>query len=38
MDLNNKLKNFPHVYYTNLDNRVDRRCYMESQFKKWNII
>lgn len=37
MDLDNKLKNLPHIYYTNLDNRVDRREYMESQFKKWNI-
>lgn len=37
MDLNNKLKNLPHIYYTNLDNRIDRRKYMESQFKRWNI-
>ena len=37
MDLNNKLKNIPHVYYFNLDNRIDRRNYMETQFKKWGI-
>ena len=37
MDLNNKLKNIPHIYYFNLDNRTDRREYMETQFKKWGI-
>ena len=32
MNLKNKLKNFPHIYYTNLDNRTDRReNYMEDQ-------
>jgi hypothetical protein len=37
MDLNNKLKNMPHVYYFNLDNRTDRREYMETQFDYWEI-
>lgn len=37
MDLNNKLKGMPHVYYFNLDNRTDRREYMESQFERWGI-
>ena len=37
MDLNNKLKGLPHVYYFNLDNRVDRKEYMESQFDYWKI-
>lgn len=37
MDLNNKLEGLPHIYYFNLDNRVDRKEYMENQFKKWNI-
>jgi hypothetical protein len=32
MDLNNKLKGIPHIYYLNLDNRVDRKEYMENQF------
>ena len=32
-----KLKNFPTVYYMNLDHRVDRREYMESQFDRWGI-
>lgn len=37
MNLNNKLNNLPHVYYINLDNRTDRKNYMESQFDYWNI-
>jgi hypothetical protein len=37
MDLNNKLKGIPHIYYFNLDNRTDRREWMENQFKSWNI-
>lgn len=37
MDLNNKLKGFPHVYYFNMDKEVDRRNYMESQFQHYNI-
>ena len=37
MDLDNKLKGIPHVYYFNLDNRKDRRMYMEKQFNKFNI-
>ena len=31
-DKSEKLRNFPHVYYVNLDNRTDRREYMEKQF------
>jgi hypothetical protein len=37
MDLNNKLKGLPTIYYTNLDNRTDRREWMESQFDYWKI-
>lgn len=37
MDLKNKLKNFPHIYYVNLDNRTDRRDYMEDQFEYWKL-
>lgn len=37
MDLKNKLKGLPTIYYTNLDNRTDRREYMESQFDYWGI-
>jgi len=37
MDLNNKLKGIPHIYYLNLDNRTDRREWMESQFKNWGV-
>ena len=37
MDLDNKLNQIPHVYYVNIDNRIDRRDYMESQFEKWKI-
>lgn len=37
MDLNNKLKGLPHIYYFNLDNRVDRKEYIENQFERWNI-
>lgn len=37
MNLDNKLLNFPHLYYTNLDNRVDRKKYMEDQFDRWGI-
>ena len=37
MNLKNKLKNFPHIYYTNLDNRTDRRDYMEEQFDYWKL-
>ena len=32
MDLNNKLKNIPKIYYINLDERPDRKNYIESQF------
>lgn len=37
MDLNNKLKGMPCVYYFNLDNREDRKKYMENQFDRWGI-
>jgi hypothetical protein len=32
-----KLKNFGPIYYLNLDNQPERREYMESQFKYWDI-
>lgn len=32
-----KLKNLPPVYYINLDDQIDRRQYMETQFKYWEI-
>ena len=37
MDLENKLKGFPMVYYINLDHRTDRKKWMESQFNDWGI-
>lgn len=37
MNLKNKLKGFPTIYYTNLDHRNDRREYMETQFDYWGI-
>jgi hypothetical protein len=37
MDLENKLKGIPHIYYFNLDNRTDRKQYMENQFNNWGI-
>lgn len=37
MNLNSKLKGFPSVYYLNLDHRIDRKEYMESQFDYWGI-
>jgi hypothetical protein len=37
MDLNNKLETIPHIYYFNLDNRTDRKDWMEFQFERWNI-
>ena len=37
MDLKNKLKNIPHIRYLNLDERVDRRDYLENEFKKYDI-
>lgn len=32
-----KLAGIPTIYYFNLDNRLDRREYMESQFQRWGI-
>lgn len=32
-----KLKNLPPIYYLNLDDQTDRREYMETQFKYWEI-
>jgi len=37
MNLKDKLIGLPPVYYVNLDNRLDRRNYMESQFERWKI-
>jgi hypothetical protein len=33
----NKLKNIPKIYYLNLDEREDRKEYMETQFDYWEI-
>ena len=32
-----KLKNIPHIRYLNLDERVDKRNYLENEFKKYGI-
>jgi hypothetical protein len=37
IDLENKLRGFPHVYYFNLDQKTDRKKYMETQFDRWGI-
>ena len=37
MNLNDKLKNIPKIYYINLDERPDRKNYTESQFDKLKI-
>ena len=37
MNLKNKLETIPEIYYINLDNRKDRKEYMESQFEHWGI-
>jgi hypothetical protein len=37
IDLNHKFKGIPHIYYLNLDCRVDRREHTESNFKYWKI-
>ena len=37
MNLDNKLKNLPPIFYQNLDHREDRKENMETQFKKWGI-
>ena len=37
MIIENKLKNIPHIYYVNLYERVDRKKYMETQFKNWGL-
>lgn len=37
MDLENKLIEFPHVYYFNMDNEMSRRRYMEDQFDIYDI-
>lgn len=37
MDLNNKLKGIPKIYYFNLDERVDRKEYTESQYDHYEI-
>lgn len=37
MNLDNKLKGLPPVFYLNLDHRTDRKEYMETQFKQRGI-
>lgn len=37
MTLHKKLEGLPHIYYINLEDRKDRREFMESQFEKWGI-
>ena len=37
MNLDNKLKGLPPIFYLNLDHRLDRKEHIESQFKKWGI-
>ena len=37
MDLENKLKGLPPIYYINLNHRIDRKESMETQFKYWGI-
>lgn len=37
MNLNNKLKGLPKIYYLNLDERPDRREYTETQYEKYKI-
>jgi hypothetical protein len=37
MNLNDKLKDIPKIYYLNLDQREDRKEYMECQFDYWKI-
>jgi hypothetical protein len=37
MNLNDKLKGLPKIYYLNLDERLDRREYTELQYEKWKI-
>ena len=36
-EISKKLKGIPHIYYFNLDNRTDRKEYMESQFNYWRV-
>ena len=38
MDLNNKLKNIPKIYYINLNERSDRKNYIESQFDELKLL
>jgi hypothetical protein len=37
MTLNEKLAGLPHIYYINLEDRKDRKEYIENQFKRWGI-
>ncbi len=37
MDLENKLKGLPPIFYLNMDHRTDRKEYMETQFKERGI-
>lgn len=37
MTLHKKLEGIPHIYYINLEDRKDRREFMENQFNQWGI-
>lgn len=37
MNLSNKLKNLPKIYYFNLDEREDRKDHIETQYDYWGI-
>ena len=37
MNLEDKLRGVPKIYYLNLDERVDRKEYMETQFNYWGV-
>jgi len=37
MNLDNKLKGLPPIFYLNLDHRIDRKEHIEGQFKKWGV-
>jgi hypothetical protein len=37
MSLHDKLRGLPHIYYINLEDREDRKKFMESQFETWGI-
>lgn len=35
--MSDKLSGIPSIYYLNLDSKLDRRRYMETQFQNWNL-